>query len=202
LRPLFGQKGNTVRLLRQQSTIASPGVNTPRPNFQYYGLASDFDPLALTTRLNIGYFSPFHIILDGEYVKNLAFNQDDVARVALNNFSGRETDNAGNITREGVYDGGDTGYLARVTIGNPELKERGDWNLSLAYKYLESDAILDAFADSDFGLGGTNLQGYIIGGKVALSRNVWTEARWMSADEIAGAPFAVDIFMLDINAKF
>jgi Putative porin len=70
------------------------------------------------------------------------------------------------------------------------------------YKYLESDATLDAFADSDFGLGGTNLKGYFVGGNLGLSNNVWTSLRWMSATGIAGVPYAVDVLLVDVNAKF
>jgi hypothetical protein len=199
-RPLFGQKGNTIRLLRN----ADPSGLTaaPIPNLQYYGLASEFDELTVTGKLTISYFSPFQIIVDGEYVKNLSFDKDAIAKVAVNNFNGRETGPNGELIREGEYAGGDVGWLARLTIGYPDVKERGDWSIGVAYKYLESDAVLDAFADSDFGLGGTNLQGYIVSGKVGLARNVWAEARWMSADEIAGPPLAVDIITVDLNAKF
>ena len=38
----------------------------------------------------------------------------------------------------------------------PEITKRWDWNVSLAYKYVESDAVLDALNDPDFHLGGTN----------------------------------------------
>ena len=31
-----------------------------------------------------------------------------------------------------------------------------------------SDAVIDAFTDPDFGLGGTNLKGYTVGGSWAL----------------------------------
>jgi hypothetical protein len=62
--------------------------------------------------------------------------------------------------------------------------------------------VIDAFADSDFGLGGTNLKGYFIGANFALGPNVWASARWMSANQITGAPYAVDIIQVDLNAKF
>jgi len=61
---------------------------------------------------------------------------------------------------------------------------------------------MDAFADPDFGLGGTNLKGYIVGANFALSSNVWTAVRWLSAENIAGSPYAVDILQVDLNAKF
>jgi len=62
--------------------------------------------------------------------------------------------------------------------------------------------VVDAFNDSDFGLGGTNLKGYIVGGSVALSKNVWIRLRYMSSDSIAGPPYNVDVFQFDLNGKF
>jgi hypothetical protein len=102
----------------------------------------------------------------------------------------------------GAYEGGDMGWLARLTVGKMNIENYGDWNAHIGYKYLESDAVIDAFADSDFGLGGTNLKGYFIGANYGLGKNVWTTVRWMSASQIAGAPYAVDILQLDLNAKF
>jgi hypothetical protein len=196
-RPSFAQRGNTYRDLRN-FIILDPVTDLTRL-YQYYGLASDFQELSVTGRLDIGYFSPFHIILDAEYVKNVAFDKKEMERVAINN---RGPDPDGNGALLGKFEGGDMGLMLRATIGQPELKQFGDWNLSLAYKYLESDAMVDAFTDSDLGLGGTNVQGYIVGGKFALGKNVWTEAKWMSADEIAGPPLSVDVVTLDLNAKF
>jgi hypothetical protein len=70
------------------------------------------------------------------------------------------------------------------------------------YKYIQSDAVMDAFNDSDFGLGGTNLQGYIVGGNLAFSPKVWIRLRYLSADSIAGAPYRSDVFQFDLNGKF
>ena len=92
--------------------------------------------------------------------------------------------------------------MTRLTVGHTKLAQFGDWNVHVGYKYLESDATLDAFVDSDFGLGGTNLKGYFLGTNFALSQNVWASARWMSANAIAGPPYAVDLFQIDLNAKF
>ncbi len=62
--------------------------------------------------------------------------------------------------------------------------------------------MVDVFVDSDFGLGGTNLKGYFVGGNYALSHNVSTALTWMSANSIGGPPFAVDVLQVDLNAKF
>jgi hypothetical protein len=79
---------------------------------------------------------------------------------------------------------------------------RGDWQLSLAYRHLEADAVLDAFTDGDFHLGGTNNKGYILGAQYGLGKNSWLSARWLSSNEITGLPLAVNVFQLYLNAKF
>ncbi len=193
LRPSFAQKGNTYTYLRD--IVKDPAVSIA-PNPQYYGLASEFRPLVLSGRADFGNFHPVHVVVDGEFVWNTAFDRAQVARTSVNN-RGPNVD--GN---PGPFDGGNLGWIAQVTVGHKNLETFGDWNTHIGYRYLESDAVMDAFADSDFGLGGTNLQGYFLGGNFAISKNVWTTAKWMSANSISGVPYAVDALQVDLNAKF
>jgi hypothetical protein len=72
----------------------------------------------------------------------------------------------------------------------------------LNYKYLEADAVVDGFTDSDFHLGGTNAKGWIVGGDMGLAKNVWITTRWLTANEISGIPLSIDVFQLNLNAKF
>lgn len=202
-RPSFAQHGNTYMALRDLSgtpygtdnTSGDGLVNYDGDEYQYYGLATPFRVLSLTGRLDYDGLKPpglgaLRFSVDGEFVKNLAFDKDKVAAKAVNNIE------------NGTYDGGDTGYMMRLTVGTPQLAERWDWNASLAYKYLESDAVVDGFTDSDFGMGGTNLKGFILGGNLVLAKNVWTTLRWLSADSIAGAPYSVDAVQADLTARF
>lgn len=92
--------------------------------------------------------------------------------------------------------------MARLNFGDVTLERRWDWSVSLGYKYVESDAVVDGFTDSDFGLGGTNLKGYTLAGQLALAKRVWLRARWMSADSVDGPIFQVDTLQFDVNAKF
>ena len=143
-------------------------------------------------------------MLDGEYVNNTAFSRSTMNAAAatygvLMNNRGPSPD-GGNTP--GPFNGGNQGWLGRVTVGDREIKHLWDWNVHAGYKYLESDATIDAFADSDFGLGGTNLKGYFVGGNIGLGENVWASLRWMSANSIAGSPYAVDVLQVDLNAKF
>jgi len=76
--------------------------------------------------------------------------------------------------------------------------------VNLAYRYVESDAVVDAFTDTDFGgyLAGTNLKGYIVGGNLALSKRIWSSLKFISADAIAGPPLKTEVIQVDLNAKF
>ncbi|MFA5952443.1 MAG: putative porin [Hyphomicrobium sp.] len=197
-RPSFAQRGNTYRTIRNivQQVDTS---NNLTPAFQYFGLASSFQDLTLSAQLDLAHFNPVHVVFEGEYVRNLAFDRAAIDRVARNNLAGLP---AGSTNAIAPFEGGDTGWSVGVTVGYPKLTQRWDWNVFGTYKYLESDAVVDAFTDSDFGLGGTNLQGYIIGGNLALGANVSMTGRWISASNIAGAPFDVDSLFVDLNSKF
>ncbi|GGF47763.1 hypothetical protein GCM10011611_62710 [Aliidongia dinghuensis] len=194
-RPSFAQNGNTYFPLR--NIVATSNNNFGTTNqLQYFGLATPFRDVAVTGRYDFSHFDPIHLWFDAEFVKNLAFNRADIASKAINNRAGT-TD--GSL---GAFEGGDSGYYINLSAGAPTMAQRWDWNVNVGYKYLESDAVPDAFTDSDFGLGGTNLKGYIVGGNLALSKNVWTRLRWLSADNISGSPFKTDVVQLDLNARF
>ncbi|OAM90181.1 hypothetical protein AW736_09955 [Termitidicoccus mucosus] len=192
-RPAFAQKGNTYMKLRDNQYLPTdPAFN--RYDYQYYGLATPFSELALTAKLDIKHFAPFHLSVDAEFVKNLAYDEGRINRHGAQN-------NIKPLPSNDV-DSGDLGWLVRLNLGDPVLEKRWDWQVNVGYRYLEADAVVDGFADSDFGLGGTNLEGYFLGGSLALSKRVWTRLRWMSADNIGGSPYSVDVFQFDLNARF
>ena len=199
-RPSFAQKGNSYFALRNIIPDPVGTGNNGGQNFkyQYFGLVGQYRPVVVSAQLDLGQFHPTHIVLDGEYVNNTAFSRSLMNVAAINN-RGPSPDGG---TTPGAFNGGNQGWLGRVTVGNKEIKHLWDWNVHAGYKYLESDATIDAFADSDFGLGGTNLKGYFVGGNVGLGENVWATLRWMSANSIAGNPYAVDVLQVDLNAKF
>ena len=78
----------------------------------------------------------------------------------------------------------------------------GEATLDEAYKRIEQDALLDAFTDSDFRLGGTNSKGYILSGSYGLAKNTAASLRYFSGDAISGAPFSVDVLQVDLNVRF
>lgn len=197
-RPSFAQKGNTYMALRNIIPDASNDFGTIN-QWQYFGLATPYQVLAFSGKLDFNKFEPFVVSLSGEVAYNLAFNQEEINAVAVNNRGALDDDLSDDI---GVYEGGNLAWAVQIQVGTAALEKRWDWNLGFGYRYVESDAVIDGFAESDFGGGGTNLQGYVVSGNLALSSNVWIGVRWMSAESIAGPPFKEDIIQFDINAKF
>jgi hypothetical protein len=165
--------------------------------FQYYGLATPFRVLALTGRVDFNKLAPFQLSLTGEYLKNTAWDRDAINAKAVNNRGPNTSTGA-----TGSYEGGDTAWIINLRAGKPVFEKRGDWNASIGYRYVESDAVVDGLCDQDFGGGGTNLKGFTIGANYAVSRNVRAGIRWMSADQIAGPTFRNDILFFDLSTKF
>lgn len=184
------QKGNTLFAIRQIQPQA--GVSDPA-QYQYFGLASEFRELNLTAQLDHRLNDRHHLLLTLDYVQNLAYDADDIeALTPVNNF-GENGD---------PFDGGDQGYLLEAKVGVPEVRDSGQWSLAAGYKRLESDAVLDAFTDSDFHLGGTNAKGFYLEGQWGVLDDTWMALNWFSTSEISGPPFAVDVLQLDINTRF
>jgi hypothetical protein len=195
-RPAFAQKGNTYFPIRNIIPDVSNNFGTIN-QFQYFGLATPFRDLAVTGRLDFSHYDPYVVSVSGEFVKNLAFDHDDIASKAINN---RGPESAPGVL--GPFVGGDSGWMVNLKLGKPALEKRWDWNVAVGYRYLESDAVVDGFTDSDFGLGGTNLQGYTISASLAVASHVWLNLRWLSADSIDGPTYKNDIIQFDVNAKF
>lgn len=190
-RPAFAQRGNTYMLLRDIEPDPSINDNGKKNQWQYYGLASEFREVALTGRLDYNRLLPIQISLHGEWVKNNGFNRSKIVPKAVNNWNDAD-----------VYGGGDKAWIVGLRIGHITLQKRWDWNIGLAYRNVESDAVIDGFCDSDFGGGGTNVKGFSLNAALALAKRVSLGMRWLSAEEVVGPPLKSDILQIDLNAKF
>lgn len=176
--PDFVQKGNTYGRI-------SNDVGETRENPRLTGLAADFDIVNLTMQYDHAAYAPIHIITSVDYAKNIAYDRAEVERLSQE-IKEERTD----------------AYSAKLTIGWPDVTFPGNWQMFMGYRYLERDSVVDAFTDSDFHLGGTDTKGFIVGGKYGINDNTWMQLRWLSADEIDGPLFGVDVLQLDLNAKF
>jgi hypothetical protein len=170
--PLFQQKGNTLFNIDPSTTIKT-------------AYAAKFRELNIGGALNIGFWDPLRVVVIGDYVNNIGY---DSAKV--NALTGHD------VKKEAA------GYQFGLSVGYPLTREYGQWKLLANYKHLESDAVMDAFADSDFHLGGTNAKGWTVGGDLGIGKNTWLSSRWITTNEISGPPLAVDVFQFNLNARF
>lgn len=173
--PAFRQKGNTLFDIFNDT----PDVN------RLWALAADYRLLNLTADFDLRLVGAQHLMLGVDWVRNIGFDaQRSLARTGL------------------MLDAQTQGYQLRLAFGRPAMEFRGDWQFNLAWRHLEADAVLDAFADSDFHLGGTNHRGYAVGAQYALARNTWLSAQWLSTREVTGPPLAIDVFNLQLHGRF
>jgi hypothetical protein len=181
--PLFMQKGNTYFNI---DPIVFGGNQAQR-----FALAAQFRDLDFIGVFDVACWDPIHVVLSGDYVKNVAFNAQAVSQ----------------LSDRPVKDMQDFAYRAGLLVGYPTPRRFLQWNVFAYYKYVGTDSVIDAFNDSDFHLGGTNAKGWIFGAELGLYKNVWLTARWLTADQISPfqnstGPYSVDVFQLDANASF
>ena len=126
-----------------------------------------------------------------DYVKNLGWKPEDVLAVSGIRAKARTT-----------------GYNVETGYGHQHMADPWAWRMFFGYRYLQRDAVIDLFTDSDFHGGGTDAQGFIVGGELALPAGITARARYLAADEIdgpvfaPGANFVQDVFMIDFISRF
>lgn len=180
-RPEFMQGGNTL------ATICQEGTNgTSNGLDQMIGLASDYNIVNANISYEMANFAPHQLRLSADYAKNIGFDKEAVSRLLNGNVVEPKTN----------------AWQFRADYGWRIVERPGHWNVFAAYKYVERDAVLDAYTDSDFHLGGTNVKGWFIGGNYGLMKNVWLTGRWLTADVITGPPFGIDVLQIDVNTRF
>ncbi len=82
----------------------------------------------------------------------------------------------------------DSAYAFGVKLGKAGAP--GSWDVSWIYQDVESDAVLGAFSDSDFGGGGTDVKGHIFNARYSVAKN------W-----IAGMTYYLNEFDENVGAK-
>jgi hypothetical protein len=171
--PQFRQKGNSVFNID----------NDGNPTTNLFALASKFKVIDLTGTVDLAQLDPYVVRLGGAYLKNIGFDRAEIrARTGLD------------------LDAETTGYEASVLFGKPEIKASHDWHAFAIYRRIGRDAVMDAFNDPDFYLGGTNYKGYQLGLRYGFTDRAWV--RWMSGDAISGPPLSIDVLQFDVNARF
>jgi hypothetical protein len=182
----------------------SPGLfNFTAPNFLRYGntvfdIANLADPttnlFVLAAKFRIANVNATYTLGLGRYVLTVTAD-------AVKNFGFNEAQVEANT---GFYvTPRTTGYQGEVSFGDASVLTAGNWRALIGYRYLQNDAVIDGFTDSDFHyFGGTNARGYYFVGDIGVANRVWLRLRYLSANEIDGPRFGVDTLQFDVSTRF
>ena len=197
-RPAYMQKGNTLFLIRDITPNPANPLNYAQP--QFAGLSYNYNELDAYAEFETPLFNNIRAMLTLDYVYNLAY---DPTRILSNPLLTPVTNyNVGAAGGNGAYQSGANAYNVRLMFGNLHPTDKGDWNFQVGYKYIQPDAIIDAFDSNDFYMGGTNAKGYYIVGAYYFLKNTWIDGRWFSANEVYGPPLAIDVLQLELQTRF
>jgi hypothetical protein len=198
--PQYMQKGNTVFLLRDIIPDPTNPSNYAQP--QLVGLAYNYHLANATSQFDFK-VGQTPVRLQADYVRNMAYHESTAFRYPnglgqpVNNFESSSDPNVA-----GPYKSGPVGWMIRGIVGNPTPMAANEWNVSLGYKYLQPDAVLDGLTDQNFHLGGTNAKGFILTADYGIAPNTWISARYFNSKEVFGPPLSIDVMQLEISSKF
>ena len=185
LNPLGGTEFNyTAPLYERQGNTYFDIANSSDGSTNLLALASKFRlaNINVTYGLSLGRYA-MTATFDG--VRNLAYNTERVSA------------NVGQYVAPRTK-----GYQGELSFGYPEVLSFGAWRTVVGYRYLQRDAVIDAYTDSDFHWGGTDARGYYLVGDLGLANRVWMRMRYMSSNAIDGPKLGIDTLQVDLNTRF
>jgi hypothetical protein len=174
--PAFVQWGNT------EFDIAN---NPTDPTVNLFALAAHFRIVDLAASYDHG-FDRYSLAISAEAVRNIGYNLTQIEALSGQSFSSSQN----------------RGYVGEVSFGDPVVDQNGLWRAAVGYRYVQADAVLDAWTDADFHEGGTNASGYYFWATYGITHNTWVRLRYLSANEITGPRYGLDIWQLDLGARF
>jgi hypothetical protein len=172
--PQFFRTGNSVFDIR----------NDTDPTTNLFALAAKFRLANIAAEYSIA-LGPYALNVSADVVKNVGFNQAEI-------FARTGTDIAPRVK----------GYQSQISFGFPHVLSAGAWRALAGYRYLQRDAVIDAYTDSDFHFGGTDAKGYYFIGDYGVANRVWMRLRYLSSNSIDGPTYIVDTIQLDLNTQF
>jgi predicted transcriptional regulator len=171
--------------IRYGNTVFDISNNPSDSTVNLFGLASHFRLADLAASYQLA-FHRYSLAVAAEAVRNIGYKLSSIEA----------------LTQQPIASPQNKGYVADISFGDPTVFERGAWRARIGYRYVQSDAVIDAWTDADFHEGGTNATGYYLWGEFGLAKNTWIRVRYLSANEVTGARYGVDILQLDLNARF
>ncbi len=171
-------------LLQKGNTLFDISNNPTDPTVNLFALAAEYHEANVTAGVEFP-LAGYKVELTADYVNNVGYNQTQIF------------DRSGlNVPKRGA------GYLAEVAFGSPITGRARSWRASMQYRYLQRDAVVDAFADQDFHYGGTDSRGYVLRGDWWFFDRTSLSLRYLSANAIDNPPLSIDMIFVDVNASF
>jgi hypothetical protein len=177
------------------STAAADSANIQEANTRVAGsaqLASAFQIIDLTAELAT-HVGPLPLSVQGDYVKNMAPGNALLAAAKAN--------------------GQTQGYQVGFVVG--KAKTQGNWEFAYFRKWLQANATISDWADSDFGNGGTNRKGHIFWLAYAVRDYVTVQGKYFITSKLnpelnSSTPFGathnnfgdINRFQADVVVKF
>jgi len=165
-----------------------------------YAYASKFRLVDAFASYEMVRFDPLRLAVSADWVRNVGFNANEISKRIQGAVGGLPTDAKGlnAIQRPRV-----TGYRVEFDLGQGDLNRWGSWQLFGGYRYLERDAVPDAFTSLDYRLGGTDQKTTFAGVRAALSSRVNMRVSLQSAKAIdAPIKYDIDMWFVDLYGTF
>ncbi len=173
------------QFVRYGNTMFDISNSTTDPTVNLFALAARFRIVDLAMRYELPLGARYQMTVTGEADKNVGDTQSDL------------------LARTGVaLPARNRGYVGELMFGDKAVTRFGEWRAAVGYRYVQGDAVIDAWTDADFHLGGTNAKGYTLWAEFGLNRDLWTRLRYMSGNEIDGTPYGLDVIQLDLSTRF
>jgi hypothetical protein len=95
------------------------------------------------------------------------------------------------------------GFLVGLKVGHKKVKKPWEWQVNYQYRYLEQDAWLDTFPDSDAYGGETNAKGHEVAFTLGIFKHVSMGVDYYYMQPIQGDPRPSEhLFQFDVVFKF
>jgi len=159
-------------------------LNNANTANQLFAVASKFRLVNVAATYDV-LFGPYDMRFTADAVRNMGFNEAEIFARTGEEIAPRTK-----------------GYQAEISFGYPTTLTPGSWRGAIGYRYLQRDAVIDAYTDSDFHFGGTDAKGYYLVGDYGLANRVWMRLRYLSSNAIDGPTYALDTVQVDLNTRF
>ena len=189
---LFGFQGG--------SEVDLPWGLTWKPSVAYY----DFTAIKGTNVSNVTNSPSGNTTVTEGSARKFRFDYNLVSltsRLGIPEILGQPVELVNDWTRNPSASDDDGAWMAGIEVGKVTEK-LGSWRAAYYYKRLEPDATFGAIADSDFGAGGTNHKGHILGLQMGLNKYASMGLKYFRTDEVEGSQNKVDTLQVDLQMKF